>query len=352
LRLSEKSESSYNWWRNALKGEFGPIYESDPQPGYYRMRKGKGGPWVPVAIWAEPAEFAAPSDLNSSGLRLNCLVGGLDRDAHEVWTWCCRYPVSYEAYVAVAERGEGWPEDLPAELHAELERFDRSRHGDAVRGTSLPVTSSGSASASISSSTAISTASIGHNSSGVAEAESFIEEIEIVLKSANDWLEGLGSIASQVEADKAANYAERFSNLETRAEEARTLEKRPVLDLGRQIDAKWKPVIAKASDGKVRMKKALEPYLIAERDRRIARGSNANEIEPPRAGTSGRRIGLRSRQVISITDQNALNLHYQTDPRIWLDKSVKDLVQKLAETDLMAGLSIPGASLIEELSAA
>lgn len=336
----------YLWWRQALRGEFGLIYESDPQPGYYRMRRGKGGPWVPVAIWPEHDVAQAPTEDNSSPLKFNCLVSGVDRDPYEVWTWCCRYPVSYETYVAVAEGGEGWPEDLPSELHSELERFDHS--GRSVSISSEAHSHGGSRLLSGSQSIA----SIGHNSAGVTEAEGFLEEIVIVLKSANEWLAGLGSIGSQVEADRAANYAERFSNLETRAEEARTAEKRPVLDLGKQIDAKWKPIIAKASDGKVQMKKALEPYLIAERDRRIARGSESREIDPPRAGTSGRRIGLRSRQIVSITDQNALIVHYQSDQRIWSDKSIKDLVLKLAETDLLSGQTIPGASLIEELTAA
>ena len=71
---------SYLWWRQALLGEFGPIYENDPQSGYYRMRRGKGGPWVPVAIWGEEG---------ASGV--SCLVSGQDRDAYDVWTWCCRY---------------------------------------------------------------------------------------------------------------------------------------------------------------------------------------------------------------------------------------------------------------------
>lgn len=307
--IRETLSNSYSWWRHALLGEFGSIYESDPQPGYYRMRRGKGGPWVPVAIWFEEGAYQ-PS----------CLVSGLDRDPFEVWTWCCRYPVSYEVYIAVAERGEAWPEDLPAELHAELQRLDQSAYG------------------------------IGHNSSRITEAEAFLEEISIVLRSANEWLEALPEITSQIDADKAANYAERFSNLETRAEEARTAEKRPVLEEGRKIDAKWKPVVSKASDGKSRMKKALEPYLIAERDRRISKGSS--DIEPPRAGTSGRRIGLRSRLVVALRDQEALNNHYRTDIRIWSDKAVKDLVLKITEADLLAGLSIPGASLTEEFTAA
>ena len=99
------------------------------------------------------------------------------------------------------------------------------------------------------------------------------------------------------------------------------------------------------------MKKVLEPYLLAERERRLSKASG-KEIEPPRAGTSGRRIGLRARQVISVADEIAVEAHYRNDPRIWSEKSVKDLVRKLAEIDLLAGINIPGATLIEELTAA
>jgi hypothetical protein len=301
---------SYLWWRQALLGHFGPIHENDPQPGYYRMRKGRGGRWVPAAIWEDKDKSC-----------LSCLVDGVERDAFEVWTWVCRYPVSYETYVAVAERGEAWPEDLPERLDAGSETIRQSTRG------------------------------IGDNSSGVTEAEEFLEEIEMLWQSAEEWVQVVQSPSSQAEADKAANYAERFSNLETRAEEARTLEKRPVLEEGRRIDAKWKPVISKASDGKVRMKKVLEPYLLAERERRLS-NSSGKEIEPPRAGTSGRRIGLRSRQMLVVSDETELENHYRSDIRIWSEKSVKDLVRKIAEADLLAGINIPGATLIEELTAA
>ena len=39
--------SNLNWWRNAISGSIGLIHENDPQPGYYRMRDGKGGAFVP-----------------------------------------------------------------------------------------------------------------------------------------------------------------------------------------------------------------------------------------------------------------------------------------------------------------
>jgi len=303
----------YTWWRQALLGDFGSIHENDPQCGYYRMRKTKGGPWVPVAIWTEEGRSV-----------LSCLVDGAERDPFEVWTWVCRYPVPYETYVAVAERGEAWPEDLP-----DLKRVMSHVEVSSAKPNSPAAT-------------------IGHNSAGVGEAEGFLEEISIVLQSAEAWLEGIGDISSQVEADKAANYAERFGNLENRAEEARTAEKKPVLDLGRSIDAKWKPVIMKASDSKVRLKKLIEPYLIGELQRQKNLGIDG---DPPRAGTTGRRIGLRSRMILKITSNEDLHNHYKADPRLWADKSLQEVITKLAEIDLTAHKSIPGATLIEELTA-
>ena len=92
--------SLYNWYYAALSGHFGPIHENDPQCGYYRMRWRRGGEWIPVAIFREDdGEVLA-------------LCKGEMKDAFEVWTWCCRYPVDYEVYRAVAEEGKPWPEDV------------------------------------------------------------------------------------------------------------------------------------------------------------------------------------------------------------------------------------------------
>jgi len=314
MKLSDSAQVSYSWWRQALLGHFGPFHENDPQPGYYRKRKGRGGSWVPAAIWEDKDKLA-----------LSCLVDGVERDPFEVWTWVCRYPVPYETYVAVAERGEAWPEDLP-----DLKRV--MTHSEV----SFPNPHSPAA-------------THGHNSAGVKEAEGFLEEISIMSQAAEAWLEVIGDISSQTEADKAANFAERFGNLENRAEEARTAEKKPVLDLGRSIDAKWKPVITKASESKVRLKKLIEPYLIGELKRQKDLGIDG---EPPRAGTTGRRIGLRSRMILKITSNEDLNNHYKADPRLWADKSLQDVITKLAEIDLGADKPIPGATLIEELTAA
>ena len=225
----------YTYWHNALMGQFGPIHENDPQCGYYRMRLRRGGEWVPVAIFREDdGEVIA-------------LCKGEMKDAFEVWTWCCRYPVDYEVYRAVAEEGKPWPEDV------------------MVSGLADPTAKSPYPPAGNPSPTTLPT--IGHNSSGVTEAEGLLEEIEALKYLSSTWLEEIGTVSSQSDADRAANYAERFGMLETKAEALRTSAKRPILEEGRRIDADWKPVIARASDNKAKMKKALEPYLLSERER-------------------------------------------------------------------------------------
>ena len=336
----------YTYYRSALKGVFGPVHENDPQCGYYRMRRGRGGPWVPVAIWREVPEGLGCGDnsgISDSG-KLVCLVDGKERDPFQIWTWVCRYPVPYETYVAVAEPGQAWPEDLPdlkktrpfsglASLEAPSSSDDQPLQTSTFRSADAPPSSP----------------TLGHNSAGVSEAGVFLEEIEALTQSCDEWLSEVPEISSQVLADKATNYAERFGNLENRAEEARTIEKKPILDQGRSIDSKWKPVISKASETKFKLKKLIEPFLSAELKRQKELGLDG---EPPRAGTMGRRICLRSRMVLKVTSPSDLQTHYEADPRLWADKAISEAITKLAEIDLAANKLIPGATLIEELTAA
>jgi len=333
----------YTYYHSALKGVFGPIHENDPQCGYYRMIRGRGGPWVPVAIWREVTSEKEITGISDSG-KLVCLVDGLEKDPYEVWTWVCRYPVPYETYVAVAEQGQAWPEDLP-----DLKKA-RPASGSGTSETPSASDDKGSRASVFRFPTDLppSSPALGHNSSGLSEEEVFLEEIEALAQSCDEWLSEVTAISSQVLADKAANYAERFGNLENRAEEARTIEKKPILDQGRSIDGKWKPVISKASETKIKLKKLIEPYLIAELKRQKELGLDG---EPPRAGTMGRRIGLRSRMIIKVTSPSDLQTHYKADPRLWADKSISEAITKLAEIDLAANKPIPGATLIEELTA-
>lgn len=75
---------AFQFWRDALAGKAVEIHADNPQPGYYKARKGKGGPWQPVAIWyKQDGELIAR-------------MGGETADPNAIWTWCASNPVSKE----------------------------------------------------------------------------------------------------------------------------------------------------------------------------------------------------------------------------------------------------------------
>lgn len=97
--------ASYDYWRNALAGHFGPVHEGDPQPGFYRCRilPGKDSPWTPIAIW--PLDDGSLTAMKHAFVVEQPLIV----DAGEIWTWCCDAPITEEAYRAVAENKLPWP---------------------------------------------------------------------------------------------------------------------------------------------------------------------------------------------------------------------------------------------------
>ncbi|MBS7805773.1 hypothetical protein KIH24_14465 [Rhizobiales bacterium TNE-4] len=178
------------------------------------------------------------------------------------------------------------------------------------------------------------------------------------------WLSEVGEIVDQVTADRCANYAEAFSDLEKKAEGFRTAEKKPILERGRAIDQRWKPIVSQADEAKRLCKKALEPFLISETERLEKELIEQLQAEngdlsvlsslsiPAKAGTFGRTISLRRVRKIVVSDRTALITHYHRDPRFLNDEAVQKLLAKLAEHDLQAGLSVPGADSVEEKVAA
>ena len=105
------------------------------------------------------------------------------------------------------------------------------------------------------------------------------------------------------------------------------------------------------------MKRALEPFLIAERERLEEEARRNGDLDGlafsnPKAGLYGRKISLRSSYVLSIHDEEALRDYFSQDKRFWRDKEVRQVFKRLAEADLHAGREVPGAELVQELTAA
>jgi hypothetical protein len=238
------------------------------------------------------------------------------------------HPVSYETYVAVAERGEPWPEDIAVP-------------GIGHNGGPAVVDDSGKAMSGVETETER------------HPADTLRLKISVLWDAASGWLAGIGIVSTQIEADRAANYAEAFSALEKEAEETRTAEKKPVLEQGRAIDARWKPVVGAAEDAKKAMKKALEPFLVAEAKRLAeADDGTAGFGQTAKAGTAGRRVALRRSRRVSVSDRHAFIAHYRRDARLYDDEAVKKVMLRLAEVDLAAGKRVPGAALVEDQVAA
>lgn len=210
--------SRWLWWQNALKGEFGPIH-SEPEQGYFRVRS-KGEPWEPVAIWY---------DENSGWLAYR---NGREVRAEEIWTWACRNPITHGAYEKAMAGGGFDDEPRPAP-------------------------------------------GIGDNS---AEADPF-DAVKIELAGEAEMAaEFLATeITTQDQADKAGIWAKRLTDLAKRADNHRVVEKEPHLVAGREVDDKWRDPIAEAKDWATKLKRHVEPFLIAQKRAEEERQRKARE---------------------------------------------------------------------------
>lgn len=299
----------YANWRMRLAGETVPIHDGQPECGRYKMRRTKNGKFEPVAIFIDKqGELAAA-------------VGKEFVDPQEIWLHAVKHPIT-EAYYKHALKHGHFP-DEPA-----------------------PRT-------------------IGDN----APPETIEEQIPLEIEQATGWLETLGEIKSQQDADIAGNRVSLLRKLKKEAESEHEREKAPHLEAGRRVDAKWKPLIGDCeiaikallaavtkwanAEAAKRAKEAEEARRKAEAEaaekRRQAQAAGQDdpvadllpELPPAPArvqvgGARGPKIGLRTETVASITDYAAA-LAYFAD-----HEEVKSCVSKLAQRAAKAGVAVPG----------
>ncbi|TBB44183.1 hypothetical protein ELH49_09110 [Rhizobium ruizarguesonis] len=212
------------WWQNALAGTIGPIHDGDPQQGYYRTRF-KDKPWEPVAIWFEDGKWHA-------------MRGDRQVDASDIWTWCCRNPITYEAYTKAIEGG-GWDDEPEApqmghNLPADLSPFEALELEFA---------------------------------SEKEQAEAFMKK----------------PITTQAEADRAAIWSKRLSTIAKKATDLHKVEKQPHLDAGRNVDNKWRELKEEPDAISKRLKRHMDAFLQEEarkeRERQAAARVEADRIQ-------------------------------------------------------------------------
>lgn len=294
------ARDDYQWWRDALAGVKGEAHDGHPHPGFYRRRKVKGGPWLPVAIWRD--------DL---GL-VQCVVGAefAPEDADDTWLACALHPVTEADYRHACSTG-AWPGDAPAT--------------PAAAASNNPPT----------------------------EAQALPARIEEAVQKARAWLEGR-SIVSQADADRCETMVHELAGLAKAADEQRDAEVRPHLEAQRAANARWKPIVDAASSQVRAIKAALAPFLKArEAEKRaaaataVARGDEVRvDTRATTSGLSGRRVALRTVTRANVTDWEKAALFFANNPEL------QAVVQKLANKVAAVGGTVPGVEIMKEQVAA
>lgn len=305
-------DQDWQFYFDQLAGKNPELTPGNPQAGYYRTRSSEA-----VVIWRAAGELFAQKTTRNGMVSLLRDADVID----ELFSKVCRNPVAGDVYTRFVETST-WPEDIerPAE-----------------RG-------------------------IGDNMAGLTPSQRISAEINDLLDSARAWLKGIGKVATQEHADKAANYADAFAELEKKATDAREELKRPVLEEGRRIDREWKPVEAAADNAKREFKAATTPYLLEKKKRlqeeeRLAREEAAEkgEIFQHRpsgtvAGTRGSRVALRTVKSLVVTDMKAVAQFYLSMET--LPREIEDAIRTCAKRALEGGAQIPGCNLLTEQKAA
>lgn len=96
IRRPTPREIAYDWHTRTLAGEEITAITDQPEPGWYKRKLVKGGPFVPARIWLRQ-EVDEAGELLDDEILL-CEVNGTPRDPYDEWNWLCANPISEEDY--------------------------------------------------------------------------------------------------------------------------------------------------------------------------------------------------------------------------------------------------------------
>jgi hypothetical protein len=301
--------SEYQYWQDALNGNFGPVHDGHPQVGFYKRRASKNGSYNAIALWKEGDKVVAAEVKPDKSVSMV--------NADDIWTWICRAPITEEVYRRI-ERGDGWP--------------------DAIESM------------------------IGDNNPPKDEADK--DEIQSAIDASLAVLEK--PVLSQTDCDLLSNHRDRLSKLWTAQEKQRKEEKQPHLDAGKAVDDLFNPVLTKIKETGEKVKSAVTKWMVAEQKKAAdlaAEQARKDEearkaaiiknepipepvaaIEPfkPKAGTTGRSMALRTFKSAIITD------YAKALAAVAENTEIKELVQSLADRAARADIALAGCEIKTE----
>lgn len=235
--------ADYTYWRQALAGKKPPVHEGDPQPGFYykldgdaRLKKDRAR--LPVAIWQTETGDILTLVGFGAGAKL--------RDSVDMWSWVCQYPVTEEAYRAAFEIGR-WADDPPPLVETIPQTNSVSENPDRGMGDNLPDD----------------------------PAERMALELQGEEETTKEFL--AKPIATQADADKAAVWAKRLTEMSSSAVAKHKDEKEPWLAGGRVVDRKWFDIRDRATALAAALKAHMTPFLKKQKEAADAAARVAEE---------------------------------------------------------------------------
>lgn len=221
---------THKYWKNALKGEFGPIHEGEPQTGFYAQKARKGNETrdaqeaSPVAIWSDESGTHAVIGMSESVT-----------DADRIWTWVAQNPITYKQYLVWVKNGVVPEAHRPKAKAVKPSTKVAEKAPAPVVANNCPIPDK-------------SKIGIGHNGGPDISAELAAE-----IKAETQLVENLikAGVDSKDTAEKLGECGNRLLALKKKTNAAHKQEKAPWLEGGRAVDDRYKPLI-KACDDKVK----------------------------------------------------------------------------------------------------
>lgn len=306
------------------------ILTTTPEEGWFRV-KSKDGPWEPVVIWQDGDAWNALRGIEPDRRQV--------RDVEDLWSYCCRNPISFDEYERVAEQGAEW---------SDVDSVVQSQR----RGPPKP----------------------GDNAGDRSESEMLADDI----KAALDQLRQYKAIKDDEQAGKAQSLRSRLLELHRKADKIREKLVRPHLDAQQAINGEWQPLVKDAKGGADDLRRTLEGYESAKLAKRRAEEEAARKAaaeaeqarmeqeqsflapEPgPEAeaapapapapapettikGSYGRAASVSTEWVVTgIADQDAVYQYMREHP------DLKACLLDLAKRGVKAGHTVPGITKSE-----
>lgn len=295
--------SDYTYYQNRLGGD--AFISQEPQPGRWRVPASKtksNSKSYPVAIW--PDESGRLVVKIAQTLIHESDAEDWHKFACETWLRCATNPISEEVYNSVIETGI-WPDE-----HAAVTGHNKAPADDSFEGLRDKI-------------------------------DELKREAEKLIKK--------GAAKTQDESDQASDLANALGAAEKKALAQKKIEKDPIIELGRNVEAKWLPLSNDADEFKKALKsKVIGPFLNAQQAKaeKITKETGVKVEVKTTSGSRGRSVSLRTVKKGNITDYDKFLLHLKGHAK------VKELMQTLADSAARQGLAMPGMEIIETKEAA